>query len=288
MNLASTLLRGEAPQHADSRDPKHGRFGAQQAWRVKAVGGSQGDSGRVAEAEQPHQNPLSLDSSRLLAQVGERFPPKPAARSADSDKMKSSENTPFPPAHTPLARNGVGETRKIVATIPADLLESLRTSCDNKTTVSLLGRIQGKHPGLKTLTAWARETLHPSPTLLSLKANNVFELTFSCPEGRTHALKQADLTCEAATIFLSSWRPQFDAKKTQDIDSLDYPVWVQIVDLCQILRTEAFLRIIGAQIGQVISIDNSEAYKAKLFGPRILGADARFTHTAASNSHTTS
>ena len=156
-----------------------------------------------------------------------------------------------------------------MATIPADLLASLRTSCENKASVSLLGRIQGKHPGLKTLTAWAWETLHPTLTLLSLKANNVFEVTFGSPEGRTHALNQADLTCESASIFFSSWRPHFDARKPQDTDSLDYPVWVQIVDLCQVLRNEPFLQTIGEQIGQVISIDSSDAYKAKMFGPRI-------------------
>ena len=242
-----------------------------QAWRVKPAGGSRSGSGRVEAriAENQCRNSSILDSSRPFAQVGERFPPTPTAKSVDSAKMQSSENKPIPSTHTPFVRNGVGEDRKIVATISAGLLEDLRISCERKATVTLLGRVQGKHPGLKTLTAWARETLHPSITLLSLKANNVFEITFGSPEGRTQALTQADLTCETASIFLSSWRPQFDPKKTQDTDSLDYPVWVQIGDLCQVLRIEAFLREIGAQIGQVISIDNSEAYKAKLFGPRI-------------------
>jgi hypothetical protein len=42
-----------------------------------------------------------------------------------------------------------------------------------------------------------------------------------------------------------------------------------MVDLCQILREDKFLRIVEEQIGQVIVVDNSEAYRAKLFGPRI-------------------
>ena len=42
-----------------------------------------------------------------------------------------------------------------------------------------------------------------------------------------------------------------------------------MVDLWHILREESFLRTIGEHIGQVIAIDNSEAYRAKLFGPRI-------------------
>lgn len=145
----------------------------------------------------------------------------------------------------------------------------MRSQCDNKASISLLGRIQGKHPGLKALTAWARETLHPSLALLSLKANNVFEVTFERPEGRTHALNQTDLTYELSTIFFSSWRPHFDASQLHATDRLDHPVWMQIVNLCQVLRDDALLHTIGAQIGQVISIDNSDAYRAKLFGPRI-------------------
>lgn len=133
----------------------------------------------------------------------------------------------------------------------------------------LLGRIQGKQPRLKALTAWARESLHPSLALLSLKANNIFEVTFEKPEGRIHALNQVDLTCESAAIFFSSWRPHFDARVPHDTYRLDHPVWMQVVNLCQVLRDNAFLQTIGEQIGQVISIDNSELYRAKLFGPRI-------------------
>lgn len=44
---------------------------------------------------------------------------------------------------------------------------------------------------------------------------------------------------------------------------------MQVVNLCQVLREDRFLHTIGEQIGQVISIDSSEAYKAKLFGPKI-------------------
>ena len=158
---------------------------------------------------------------------------------------------------------------KIVINVPEELLSTLRNTCAEKASVSLLGRIQGKHPGLKALTAWARETLHPSLLLLSLKANNLFEVTFSTAEGRTHALTQADLNCEAANITFASWRPHFDAKTQQAQEQLDCPVWMQVVDLCQIMREEKFLRTIGDHIGQVIAIDNSEMYRAKLFGPRI-------------------
>lgn len=159
-------------------------------------------------------------------------------------------------------------SRKLVATIPDQLLAALRSTCAAKAKVSLIGRIHGKHPGLKALTAWARGTLHSSLVLLSLKSNNLFEVTFLNPEGRVHALTQTELTCEAANISFSSWKPHFDLKAPQAEDRLDFPIWVQIVNLCQALRDDTFLHTIGAQIGQVVAIDNSEAYRAKLFGPR--------------------
>ena len=108
--------------------------------------------------------------------------------------------------------------RRLVVKVPEDLLKSLRTTCVEKSKVSLLGRIQGKHPGLKALTAWARDTLHPSLVFLSLKANNLFELTFNSTEGRIHALTQTELTCDAAAISFSSWRLHFDAKAQHSND----------------------------------------------------------------------
>ena len=158
---------------------------------------------------------------------------------------------------------------RMIVTFPAEVLDSLRATCEAKAQVSLIGRLQGKHPGLKVLTAWARETLQPSFLMLTIKANNLFEITFTSPEGRIHALTQPDLNCESASITLSSWRPQFDAKKPKTEDTLDFPLWVQVADLCQVLRQEHILHIIGAQIGQVVAIDTSETYRTKLFGPRI-------------------
>ena len=227
-----------------------------------------------------HTTTPQTQRSRPSAPVGEPSPPKPAARSTDSFEILPShslkihnpapttERSP-PPGATSESNSPPEEPRKLIASIPEAVLASLRSTCAAKAEVSLLGRIHGKHPGLKALTAWARDTLHPSLSLLSLKSNNLFEVTFAHPEGRIHALTQADLVCDTATIFFSSWRPHFDSKAPQAEESLDHPVWVQIVDLCQVLREESFLQLIGEQLGQVISIDNSEAYRAKLFGPRI-------------------
>ena len=215
--------------------------------------------------------------SRPPAQAGETCPLKLAARSNHSSETNIFTPPASPPPNiTEFATTGEHERnkdkdkdkhRKLIASIPEELLTKLRATCEVKAATSLLGRIQGKHPGLKSLTAWAKEFLHPSLKLLSLRANNLFEVTFEHVEGRVHALKQSDFVCESSTIFFSSWRPHVNSRTSHD--TLDHPVWVQIVNLCQILRDDAFLRTIGEQIGQVIAIDNSEVYKAKFFGPRI-------------------
>ena len=171
-----------------------------------------------------------------------------------------------------------GDGDRLVARLSDTLLATLRSHCEKKTSISLIGRIYGKHPGLKALKAWARETLHSSLALLSVNANNAFEVTFDKAEGRIHALNLTDLVCEKASIYFSSWRPHFDPKNPQAADKLDHAIWVQIVDLCQVLREEtSFLQEIGEQLGQVISIDNSAAYKSKLYGPciRILVKDLK-------------
>lgn len=224
-----------------------------------------------------------------FAQVGEQHHPKPAAMSTHSTMIHNSKP---PDIHTTIMEHSpckdqeqhsgytateertpqpsrADNSKKLKVTIPEDLFKTLRANCAAKAAVSLLGRIHGKHPGLKALMAWAKATLHPSLTLLSLKANNLFEVTFEREEGRLHALRQADLKCEAAAIFFASWRPHFDSREPQAIAQLDCPVWVQVVGLCQVLREEAFLRTLGEQLGQVISIDTSDAYRAKLLGPWI-------------------
>jgi hypothetical protein len=217
----------------------------------------------------------AAQGSEPRAPVEEVEPLDPAARLTNTTMIPNST----PVTQQPAAHNMDGATGeeaaqqinpcKVVLAVLDKLLANLRSRCHSKASVSLIGRIQGKHPGLQALTAWARENLHSSLSLLSILANNVFEVTFEQPEGRIYALNQADLMCESATIFFSSWRPHFDASTSLDRETLDYPVWMQVVNLCQILRDEEFLRTIGDQIGQVISIDNSETYRAKLFGPRI-------------------
>lgn len=153
-------------------------------------------------------------NGRPLAQAWEQFPPKPVARSHDPAPTHThATSTLHQPAlnmaqptdddahhnpHTPP-----DTSCKMVAKIPYTILETLQTSCAVKASISLLGRIQGKHPNFKALTTWAKETLRPSLTLLSLISNNVFKgrITFERPKRRIHALNQAELVCDSTTIF---------------------------------------------------------------------------------------
>lgn len=219
------MLSREAPRNDESNESRNDGGSGRIVWR------------KVATA--------SRDNTPL-AQVVEEPPQQPAARLIDTTRMQSSTPTPHHVStHGMENPQQPPDKRKVVIKIPKEQLASLGTKCDTKASVTLLGRIQGRHPGLQTLTTWAQKTLHPSLKLLLLKANNVFEVTFAQQERAIHALNQVDLMCEAAAIFFSSWRPHFDASTSQGTTNLDHPVWMQVVNLCQVLREEEFLRTIG-------------------------------------------
>ena len=118
-----------------------------------------------------------------------------------------------PPCNSsePIVAPNPEDNCNLVVTILEALLATLHSTCAAKTYVSLVGKIQGKHPGLKALTTWARETLHLSLALLSLKANNMFEVTFTLLEDKIHTLTQTELTYKMATISFSSWCPHFNS-----------------------------------------------------------------------------
>jgi len=167
---------------------------------------------RVGE-EQMLDTPVGQDSGPPAQEREQRFL-DPAARLTNSSEKdhftppatRPANNTEQPPHEEEEQEGGhKDKSRKFVAAIPDVFLNRLRANCEVTTSTSLLGRIQGKHPGLKTLTSWALETLHKSLTLLSMKSHNFFEVTFSSTEGRLHALKQTDLVCDSAAIFFSSW-----------------------------------------------------------------------------------
>lgn len=168
----------------------------------------------VDSAEDPLRRPersFPPSTSSLIEGLASEIPLPP---------MTSPNNLPplgreHAPDQEAPATSSMEENRKLVVKIPDPLLTTLRATCAAKVDVSLLGKLQGNHPGLKALTAWARDTLHPSLSLLSLKTNNLFEVTFTHPEGRIHALTQADLICDTAVIFFSSWKPHFDSKAPQ-------------------------------------------------------------------------
>ena len=217
MHLGPTFPRGDSPLQNKTREHQKGGFGSQQAWRLQSEGhrnwGNLSRVGGRGNAFVQH-NTSNPHSWKPLAQAGEPHLPDPVARLIDSTEMFTSANstndqsdTAAPTATTIAYQDGPNMREDpgiFVATVPEDVLVDLRSKCTTKASVSLIGRIQGKHPGLNALTAWARETLHSSFVRLTLKANNVFEVDFGQPEGRIHTLNQADLTCGSTTIFFSS------------------------------------------------------------------------------------
>jgi hypothetical protein len=191
----STLLRQDTPSNYGSNDPQQSTAEATQPKHLEVEGGWWANSNRGLwrRKEAKLDETSNSNSSRPLVPTRERAPPKPATRSTYSTKKHTSTTPTIQPPHTNMEHTPEAldqnppthqaTNRKLIATILEALLKTLKTTCDTKTSILLLGRIQGKHPGLKALTAWAWENIHQSLELLSLNSNNLFEVTFTRPGG---------------------------------------------------------------------------------------------------------
>jgi hypothetical protein len=105
---------------------------------------------RIGEQERALNTTIGQGNGPF-AQVGEPRPPEPAARSPNSSEISASTQPPAEPDNpTSEEHEHQGTKRNLNITLSEELLNKLRATC--KTSVSLLGRIQGKHPGLQTLT----------------------------------------------------------------------------------------------------------------------------------------
>ena len=130
-NYASNepLLQHNASIHATQEAPEGERNGhaTKTVWRRK---------GEI-------QNILPQPCSNgPLAQVGETLPPQPVARSTDSNlKHIFPTNTP---TTQEMAQPGDGD--RLVARLSDKLLATLRSHCERKASISLIGRIHNKHP----------------------------------------------------------------------------------------------------------------------------------------------
>jgi hypothetical protein len=138
---------------------------------------------RIGEEHDNVLEPPSSPCDGPFAQAEVQQPPEPAARSTQSTAIHTSKS---PNVHTSITEHSphkdqdqhtchtsseeqdpqTNKHRKLKVALSEELLSTLRVNCAAKAAVTLFGRIQGKHPGLKALTAWAKATLHPSLILL--------------------------------------------------------------------------------------------------------------------------
>ena len=86
-------------------------------------------------------------------------PPKPAARSLYSIRRRFTGRQKDLSLPTPTSSkmehpntSSAQDNESITINVPEELLNSMRKTCAEKASVSLLGRIQGKHPGLSKLS----------------------------------------------------------------------------------------------------------------------------------------
>lgn len=134
---------------------------------------------------------------------------------------------------------------------------------------SVIGRIHGRNPGLKSIQVWCKDNLDKTLKTINMLGRGFFEIEFTSPEGRQAALRQSFLGIDGQEISFSSWIPHFSLESIETTREVKHPIWMQLLGLNQFLRQEEFLRAVASQIGEVIHIEETESYKGKTAGPRI-------------------
>lgn len=150
--------------------------------------------------------------------------------------------------------------------------EQQRRYLENLTAVSdfiVIGHVKGRSPGVRRLTTWARINLHTSFKHLTIRANNYFEIQFTRKEGIQTTLLEKVYRMDNQNITFTSWSPYFDPEATKANEGNKDPIWAQIVGLPPFHRNQVFLRETFNSFSEILAVDDTESYRAKLSGPRL-------------------
>ena len=123
--------------------------------------------------------------------------------------------------------------------------------------------------GVKDFSEWARENLHNSLDAITPLGKGFFEITFREEEGRLATFSHGVYIFKGNLVSFLEWIFYFSPKKEEDIQSLMYPIWVQVAGLNKFLRQEECLREIVGSFGRVLKVESSESCMGRLAGPRV-------------------
>lgn len=223
---------------------------------------------------------VSPELQRFIPRFYPNIDPLPEARSKPTPRQEAPLNvehsTPSvghqtPESPTTAQPSDSNPSSTVVANLSPQLLADLEATFACKAELMVIGYINGKCPGPRKLNAWASTWLHGSFVSMSMRPNNFFEVLFSQELGRAQTLTNINYTCDNLVISFAPWSPFFDAETETEWpdEKLKIALWVQIVGLPLPLQTKPFLIEALAIVGEVLLVDESEAYRAKMSRPRV-------------------
>jgi hypothetical protein len=178
-------------------------------------------------------------------------------------QQTQEEPIPNPPEQVVLSPDTIRVTLK------PDKITKIQEKIDYLSKHTVLARITGRNPGMRSLTLWARARLHRSFTTFTIRANNYLEIEFEDPVGRDQALEVQYYDLKGQTICILPWSPYFNYEDDYAASQPFTSLWVQIVDLPPFYRSKDLIQDFVSAFAEVISVDDTESYRTKLSGPRI-------------------
>ena len=162
MNLSSKYPHGKAPSHNASKEPQiEPTTSAQHRQGAERYGKQRGKGREVwRRVEESTREIADPRGGKPLALAGDNQTLEPAARLPNSTEIQQKHALNTHPSTTTMKHSAAAQqdhthTDEGIVHIdfPEELFAILRSKSEQKTSVSLIGRIQGKHPGFKALTA---------------------------------------------------------------------------------------------------------------------------------------
>ena len=135
--------------------------------------------------------------------------------------------------------------------------------------VTIIARIDGKIPSLKSLFDWAMTTFSQIVHNIFMRGHGYFEIEFKSEAHKIKALLEGPFSFQSNSISISPWSLSLNTIMPTSTATLKHPIWVQFYGLSNPLTCDRIILHLAQKIGEVLHIESSSLYYSKTSGQRV-------------------
>ena len=135
--------------------------------------------------------------------------------------------------------------------------------------VTIIARIDGKVPSLKTLFDWAMSTFSQAVQNLCMRGHGYFEIEFKSEAEKLKAFLEGPFFLYNNSISISPWSPSLNTIIPTSTSSLKHPIWMQFYRLTSPMKCDPIIMHLAQKIEEVLHVESSSSYCSKTCGQRV-------------------